>query len=192
LSFDVPVAFTTGVFEATNQTLVQCVTRLEPQRCHRLLVVIDAGVRAVWPALVEDITRYVDVHASSLTLAAPPIVIDGGEAAKEGIASAMTIVSAINAAGIDRQSYVLAVGGGAVLDVASFAAAAAVAHRGVRVVRVPTTTLSQGDSGVAVKNGVNFFDKKNFIGTFVPPFCFPGRQGSWPWGSVRGGRSPRA
>ena len=49
--------------------------------------------------------------------------------------------------------------------------AAATAHRGVRHVRIPTTTLSQADSGVGVKNGINAFGKKNFIGTFAPPFA---------------------
>jgi 3-dehydroquinate synthase len=49
--------------------------------------------------------------------------------------------------------------------------AAATAHRGVRHVRIPTTTLSQCDSGVGVKNGINAFGKKNFIGTFSPPFA---------------------
>jgi 3-dehydroquinate synthase len=61
------------------------------------------------------------------------------------------------------------VGGGALLDVVGLAAATA--HRGVRHVRIPTTTLSQADSGVGVKNGINAFGKKNFIGTFAPPFA---------------------
>jgi len=52
---------------------------------------------------------------------------------------------------------------------ASFAAA--IAHRGIRVVRVPTTVLAQADSGVGVKNSINLFGKKNFAGTFVPPFA---------------------
>jgi 3-dehydroquinate synthase len=41
----------------------------------------------------------------------------------------------------------------------------------VRHIRVPTTTLSQADSGVGVKNGINAFGKKNFIGAFCPPFA---------------------
>src|SRR5207244_13564199 len=49
--------------------------------------------------------------------------------------------------------------------------AAATAHRGCRHLRIPTTTLSQADSGVGVKNGINAFGKKNFIGTFAPPFA---------------------
>src|SRR5690606_29036842 len=70
---------------------------------------------------------------------------------------------------IDRHSYVIAIGGGAVLDAVGLAAATA--HRGIRHIRIPTTVLSQNDSGVGVKNGVNLFDSKNFFGTFVPPFA---------------------
>jgi 3-dehydroquinate synthase len=66
-----------------------------------------------------------------------------------------------------RHSYVIVIGGGAALDLVGFAASTA--HRGVRLVRFPTTTLSQGDGGVGVKNGVNYFGKKNWIGTFSVP-----------------------
>jgi 3-dehydroquinate synthase len=169
LSFDIPVAFTAGVFGTENLTFVHCVTRLEPDRRHRLLVVIDDGVIPGHPTLLADLNRYVEAHADRLTLAGAPMIVEGGEASKQGLGPAMEVVARINSAGIDRQSFVVVIGGGAVLDMASFAAA--IAHRGVRVVRLPTTTLSQGDSGIAVKNGVNFFGKKNFVGTFVPPFA---------------------
>ena len=66
-----------------------------------------------------------------------------------------------------RHSYVIIVGGGASLDLVGFAASTA--HRGVRLIRFPTTTLSQGDGGVGVKNGVNYFGKKNWVGTFSVP-----------------------
>jgi 3-dehydroquinate synthase len=49
--------------------------------------------------------------------------------------------------------------------------AAAVSHRGVRLVRIPTTVLAQNDSAVGVKNSINAFHKKNFLGTFAPPFA---------------------
>ena len=77
------------------------------------------------------------------------------------------MLAAIDEHGLDRQSFVVIVGGGAVLDMAGYAAA--IAHRGVRVIRIPTTVLAQADSGVGVKNGVNAFGKKNFVGTFAPP-----------------------
>lgn len=169
LSFDIPVAFTAGVFEAENPTFAHCLTRLEQERRHRLLVVIDDGVLQGHPTLLSDLHRYVDVHGDRLELAGAPMIVEGGEASKQGMGPAMDVVSRINDTGIDRQSFVVVIGGGAVLDMVSFAAA--IAHRGVRVVRLPTTTLSQGDSGIAVKNGVNLFGKKNFVGTFVPPFA---------------------
>jgi len=46
-----------------------------------------------------------------------------------------------------------------------------VAHRGVRLIRVPSTTLAQADSGVGVKNGINAFGRKNYLGTFTPPWA---------------------
>src|SRR5258708_39713117 len=58
-------------------------------------------------------------------------------------------------------------GGGAVLDLGG--SAAAVSHRGIRHIRIPTTVLAQNDSGVGVKKGINYFNKKNFLGTFAPP-----------------------
>ncbi len=104
-----------------------------------------------------------------LKLVCPPLVIEGGERTKNSYFHVSEIHSHIDRYHIDRHSYVIAVGGGALLDMAGFAAATA--HRGVRHVRIPTTTLSQADSGVGVKNGINAFGKKNFIGAFAPPFA---------------------
>jgi 3-dehydroquinate synthase len=97
------------------------------------------------------------------------MITTGGEAAKNDLTAPFAILQKINDLGIDRQSFVIAIGGGAVLDMVSFAAA--IAHRGVRMIRMPTTVLSQGDSGVGVKNGINLFGKKNFVGAFAPPFA---------------------
>src|SRR5204863_7068510 len=93
----------------------------------------------------------------------------GGERVKNEHGWVLTVHRAVERASLCRHSYVAAVGGGAVLDMAGLAAATA--HRGVRLIRIPTTVLSQNDSGVGVKNGVNAFDKKNFLGTFAPPFA---------------------
>jgi 3-dehydroquinate synthase len=77
------------------------------------------------------------------------------------------ILDAIESADLDRHSYVAVIGGGAVTDTAGYAAA--IAHRGIRLIRIPTTVLAQNDAAVGVKNGVNAYGKKNFLGTFVPP-----------------------
>ncbi|MFA5910449.1 MAG: 3-dehydroquinate synthase [Vicinamibacterales bacterium] len=165
--FAFPLHFTRGVFAPDNPLLAGIVRRLEPARRHRLLAVVDARVAATNPALVDGIARYAAAH--DLELAAAPVIVPGGEAVKNDLAHPLALLQKINDVGLDRQSFVAVVGGGAVLDTASFAAA--IAHRGIRVVRVPTTVLSQADSGVGVKNSVNLFGKKNFIGTFVPPFA---------------------
>jgi 3-dehydroquinate synthase len=96
-------------------------------------------------------------------------VLPGGEQAKNDAAHLERLLDAIHAAALCRHSYLVAVGGGAVLDVAGFAAATA--HRGIRLIRVPTTVLAQDDSAVGVKNGINAFGKKNYLGTFAPPFA---------------------
>jgi 3-dehydroquinate synthase len=120
------------------------------------------------PRLTAAIRQYFDAYAESLQLVAAPIAVAGGETAKNDIVHSLRILQHINDEGLDRQSCIIVIGGGAVLDMVSFAAA--IAHRGVRIVRMPTTVLSQADSGIAVKNSINLFGKKNFIGTFVPAF----------------------
>lgn len=167
--FRFPVFFTRNAWRPDNRAFVDTIRRLEPERRHRILIVIDSHVASATPSLVSDIEKYFAAHAESLSLAAAPVIVTGGEAVKNDLSHTLFVLKDVNDFGIDRQSFIVAIGGGAVLDMASFAAA--VAHRGIRVVRFPTTVLSQADSGIAVKNGVNLFGKKNFMGTFVPPFA---------------------
>lgn len=163
------VHFTQDVFSPTNTTLLCALASREPERAHRLLFVVEAQVARLWPALVRRIEGYVEQHSSRLRLAAAPVVVAGGESSKNDPAVVTTLQSRMNDVGLDRQSFVVCVGGGALQDVAGYAAATT--HRGVRMVRVPTTVLSQNDSAVGVKNAVNAFGKKNFLGTFTPPFA---------------------
>ena len=167
--FEFPLHFTRGVFDRRNPLLKTIVSRLEPARRHRLLIVVDERVASSNPHLHDAVLGYAAEHAASMELVSPPVIVPGGEAVKNDIAHTLSLLKVINDTGLDRHSYVVIVGGGAVLDMASFAAA--LAHRGIRVVRVPTTVLAQADSGVGVKNSINLFGKKNFAGTFVPPFA---------------------
>ncbi|MCB2099492.1 MAG: 3-dehydroquinate synthase [Rhodobacterales bacterium] len=169
VTYDYQVRFTQGVFAPDNPVLVDCLTAREPARRHRLMVLVDDGLAAATPGLVDRIGAYAAAHGNRLALAAPPLLVQGGEACKNDPAHLNRALDAIQAAGLDRQSFVVAVGGGAVLDMAGYAAA--VAHRGIRHVRLPTTVLSQNDSGVGVKNGVNAYGAKNYLGTFAPPFA---------------------
>jgi 3-dehydroquinate synthase len=167
--FRFPVFFTRNAWHPDNLAFVDTVRRLEPERRHRVLVVIDSHVAGATPSLASDIERYFAAHSASLSLVTAPVIVPGGEAVKNDLSHTLFLLKDVNDFGIDRQSFIVAIGGGAVLDMVSFAAA--VAHRGIRIIRFPTTVLSQADSGIAVKNGVNLFGKKNFMGTFVPPFA---------------------
>ncbi len=134
----------------------------------KALVVLDEALASAQPGLVTSINAYFTAHGDTLALVRPPLIIEGGEEVKHSLSRVSEIYAELERHQIDRQSYLLAAGGGALLDMAGLAAATA--HRGVRHVRLPTTTLSQCDSGVGVKNGINAFGKKNFIGTFCPPY----------------------
>jgi 3-dehydroquinate synthase len=169
VAYEYAVCFTRHALEPGNTTLVDAIAAREPGRRHRLMAVVDEGVARAWPALCDDLARYCEAHATRLQLLAAPRIVPGGEQAKQSPELIASLHADMQRLGIDRQSFVLGIGGGAVLDAIGYAAATA--HRGVRLVRMPTTVLGQNDSGVGVKNGINAFATKNFLGTFAPPFA---------------------
>jgi 3-dehydroquinate synthase len=167
--FEYPVFFTERVFDPANLTLVEALCAREQTRTHRVLCVVDENVWQAWPNLGRELEAYVRAHARSIALVAPPLVVPGGEAAKQGNGVIDRVHAQMHAHGIDRHAFALIIGGGAVLDAVGFAAATT--HRGVRVIRLPTTVLAQNDAGIGVKNGINAFGAKNFLGSFAPPFA---------------------
>lgn len=169
--FDISIDFThriyfgEGFFTPDNRQLAALLNSDQVER--KALVFAENLFAAELPQLSSQIKEYfetisnvslVDIH-----------FLAGGEDAKNSPALLKQILDRIHLAKIDRHSFVLAIGGGAFLDLIGFAAA--IAHRGVRLIRFPTTTLSQDDSGVGVKNGVNFFNKKNWVGSFAVPYA---------------------
>ena len=168
ISYHYPVHFTTDVFAVENPVLVEALgaARAGP---HAVLCVIDAGLLEADPKLLGRVKCYARHYRDRMRFVCPPLALAGGEAGKNADRLYERVQTAIHEHGICRQSFVLAVGGGAFLDLVGFAAATA--HRGVRLIRMPSTVLAQDDSGVGVKNSVNAFGKKNFVGTFAPPFA---------------------
>lgn len=163
------VWFTDRVFAPENRVLRDVLAGPGPSRRARALVVLDNGLASSRPTLTAEIEAWFAAHSDAVELAAPVLGVEGGERVKNAYFHVSEIHERIDRHGIDRHNYVLAIGGGALLDMVGLAAATA--HRGVRLVRFPTTTLAQADSGVGVKNGINAFGKKNFVGTFAPPFA---------------------
>lgn len=169
IPFDFPVVFTRSLFDPANPLLADTLDRLHEKRRHRFMVCLDSGVRRTCPDLPRRLTAYARAHRARLELAGDIVTVGGGERSKDSLGTATRLVQAMHARRLCRHSVVLIVGGGSVLDVAGFAAS--LVHRGLRVVRVPTTVAAQNDVGVGVKTGVDAFGAKNFLGTFAPPFA---------------------
>jgi len=167
--WEFPVVFTHRLFDAGNPVLGETLNRLGEGRQHRAMVFIDESVSTANPRLIEEAKQYFAAHAGALELAGEPEIVPGGEAIKNDFPYVEGLIRRLLERRMDRHSYIIAIGGGAVLDAVGFAAA--LVHRGLRLVRVPTTVLAQNDAGVGVKNGVNFLGGKNAIGAFAPPFA---------------------
>jgi 3-dehydroquinate synthase len=164
--------FTDRVFARDNPVLASVLVDAHSQSAAarvKVLLVLEEALAAARPELAPEIEAYFGAHPQRLQLVGPPVRVTGGEVVKNDWSRVVEILELIHRHHIDRHNYVVVVGGGALLDMVGLAAATA--HRGVRLIRIPTTTLAQDDSGVGVKNGVNAFGKKNFIGTFAPPFA---------------------
>jgi 3-dehydroquinate synthase len=119
-------------------------------------LVVDAGVEASWSGG--------GIPEAPGSAAGPVVVVPGGEEAKE-----RRVLEGLQDRLLDlrRHEPVVAVGGGAVLDVAGFAAATV--RRGLPWVALPTTTLAMADAAVGGKVAVNHPRGKNLLGAFHPP-----------------------
>ncbi|HET6408528.1 MAG TPA: 3-dehydroquinate synthase, partial [Chthoniobacteraceae bacterium] len=133
------------------------------------LVYVDANTAAAHPKLGDLVREYFAARPDRITLADDLQVVPGGESIKNNFALIDGFMRQMLERHMDRQSFIIIIGGGAVMD--GVGLAAALVHRGLRQVRVPTTVLGQNDAGVGLKNGVNFVGGKNALGTFAPPFA---------------------
>ena len=167
VNFSYGVFFSSNLFDPANTCIASFLeSKAEEAYVKKLLVILDGGVAAHHPQLTQQINSYFQ-QVRGFQLAPEIVTITGGESVKNDLPLLFSLVDAIDKHGIDRHSYVIGIGGGSLLDLVGFAAA--ISHRGVKHIRIPTTVLSQNDSGVGVKNGVNYKGKKNFLGSFAPP-----------------------
>lgn len=160
--------FTEGVFSVVNPLLAEVAGASRPGEPVKLLFVLDSGVQRAWPGLEAAIRTYCKAHGKRLACT-EVLTVPGGEVCKNSEGPLQQVLQGIERQRICRHSVVVAIGGGAVIDMAGYAAA--IAHRGVGLIRIPTTVLAQNDAAVGVKNGINLFGKKNFIGTFALPLA---------------------
>jgi 3-dehydroquinate synthase len=169
VNWDIKVRFTNDSFAPDNRDLLE-VLEASAGRPARCLVYLDQGVAAADPGLSRRIHAWFNAQGPErVQLAAVPRQVSGGEAIKNGLEIVEQGGRDCLEQGLCRHSYLIVIGGGAVLDAVGLGAA--LVHRGLRLVRLPTTVLAQDDAGLGVKNGVNAFANKNFFGTFQPPWA---------------------
>ncbi len=167
VNFRYRVHFTQALFDPGNPLFKDTAGAGSPESPKKVLAVVDRGVHRHHPQLLEQFEAYCRLHHEAIALCGAPLLFEGGESVKNDPLHVQIVQQAIDAARLCRHSYLVAVGGGALIDMAGYAAATA--HRGIRLIRVPTTVLAQADAAIGVKNSINAFGKKNFIGTFAPP-----------------------
>ena len=169
IKFEYKVFFTSGLFSLANPLFNNFLEGIaHGSNTRKILFVIDQGFMDAGNDIITEIREYFKVN-QAVQLVPKIIMIPGGELVKNDIIYFDRILEAVNTCKIDRHSFIAAIGGGSLLDLVGYAAA--VSHRGIRHIRIPTTVLSQNDSGIGVKNGINYFGKKNFLGTFAPPLA---------------------
>lgn len=166
--YEYQLLFTQGVFHIDNPLFAERIATYKPNEAVKLFFVIDKGLVNAHPDILMQIEAYCKAHPKQLKHT-QSIVLAGGEQSKNSSEAIETVLKGINDNAICRHSFVIAIGGGALIDMVGYTAA--IAHRGVKLIRIPTTVLSQNDAAVGVKNSVNIFNKKNFLGTFAPPFA---------------------
>ena len=160
--------FTHDVLGGDSEVLVQLLESSEG-RIPRVQFWLDEHVANANPDLRQRLHSIARRNTDKFQVVGNPQIVPGGEVVKNDIHILERMLKVFHEADLDRRSYVVVIGGGAVLDAVGFAAA--IAHRGLRLIRIPTTTLAQADSGIGVKNSVNLFGKKNWLGSFAVPWA---------------------
>ncbi|BAO75277.1 3-dehydroquinate synthase [Winogradskyella sp. PG-2] len=168
VTYNYKLYFTNHLFSTDNELFNSILESYKPQELTKVLFVLDSNVNKLHPELEKQIKAYCEYYTNNIKHT-ELIVVPGGEQSKNDSILVDDILRGIDKNKICRHSFVVVIGGGAVIDMVGYAAA--IAHRGVKLIRIPTTVLSQNDAAVGVKNSVNLLNKKNFLGTFATPYA---------------------
>jgi 3-dehydroquinate synthase len=169
VTFEYPVRFSRDIFSPENALLREVMAPNDQAIAfnRKAICFVDANVAEAHPDLLDKVSDYFAAQLDAIPLACPPIVLPGGEIVKQDPAHVDAVINRIAEYRLCRKCYVVAIGGGALIDMVGYACA--IAHRGIPLVRIPTTVLAQNDAALSVKNAINAYNAKNFLGTFTPP-----------------------
>ncbi|MBT8358752.1 MAG: 3-dehydroquinate synthase [Deltaproteobacteria bacterium] len=168
-TYQFPVYFIHNLFDSKNEVLKEVLGDRPFKENKKIIVFIDDNLAKKNPLLTGQVKKKFANGKLGIDLIGEPFVFPGGERVKNTWDYVHKVTGLLNQFSFDRHDFVLVLGGGALLDMVGFAAS--IYHRGIKLIRVPTTTLAQNDAGIGVKNGINCFEQKNSIGTFTPPFA---------------------
>ncbi|HFL8819313.1 MAG TPA: 3-dehydroquinate synthase [Candidatus Azoamicus sp. OHIO2] len=166
IKFEYNIFFTENIFDIKNKVLINVFINSCNKKTKAILFV-DKKILLLNKKLEQNIINYFKFFEKDVFLVCHPVVICGGERLKNRFLFLKIFYSLLDKYKICRQSYIISLGGGSLQDFIGYLSATT--HRGIKLIRIPTTVLSQDDSGVGVKNGINYNGKKNFIGSFSVP-----------------------
>jgi len=159
---------TQNVFTDNSDVLLQLLES-PPGKRPKVVIFVDSNLVKANSRILDDIAAFKKKYGDHVDMVGDVQIIPGGEVVKSNHRHIELILRMIDTLHICRRSYIVGIGGGAVLDTVGFAAG--MAHRGVRFIRIATTSMAHGDSAMAVKNGMNAFEKKNYLGNFAVPWA---------------------
>ena len=155
-------AYSVTIAPGLMRTLYLRLRKLTPRKTPRLFVVTSPAIWALWHKAF--LASFPKSEAQQPTV----LFLPSGESHKR-LATVESLAQQLALAGADRDSILLAFGGGVIGDVTGFLAA--IYMRGIRYVGLPTTLLAQVDSSLGGKTGVNLLAGKNLIGAFHHPLA---------------------
>lgn len=142
-----------------KDSLELMITKINQSNLTKAVVIVDSNVINHHNILIRKLTSLINCKTYFYSFIATE--------KNKSLLAVKNLYSFLSQNNFDRNSAVIAIGGGIVGDIAGFVASSFM--RGIQLFQVPTTLLSMVDSSIGGKTGVNFYNRKNLIGTFYQP-----------------------
>ena len=166
INYNYSIFFSENIFNVQNNILTKVFEGITTPR--KILILVEDIILLKFNNITHDINLYFESNLKNIKIVAINSQL-GGEICKNEPNRVSNIIELVNLNKVDRHSFIMVIGGGAFIDMVGYAAT--ISHRGINLIRVPTTILAQNDAAIGVKNSINYLNKKNFLGTFSTPYA---------------------